>query len=171
MLIIKSIFSGLIDIFAKYWRIILPLAILALVCWYIHALQAQRDEAKENLASYITQQAILVAKQEAKNAFELQARENITNLVVAKHTLNSNKLRKHYAQNLNSKFINLPNSLHQPASNDSATLPAESEATDGISEDSDRTSEADTFNLELAGEEVLQCQALIEWESKQATIE
>lgn len=170
LLFLKTIFSGLIPKLLQYWKIILPIVLLGVCWWYIHSLQNQRDEAKLNLSNYITQQKELVNKIETQNAIELQKRKEITNNIVVAYANSITSLKDYYEKHPNNKFITLPSSLLPKTISNSNATTTSGESTTESSTAPSGTTEVNTLNLEIAGEEVLQCQALIKWNKEQDLI-
>lgn len=154
----------IIEFISRYWRVILIGLIVSIAFGYRMAYKS----AVQELALFKQEVAVLAAKQEAKNAFELQARENITTNVVTRFNQSKKSLKAHYENPNNPKFISI--SMFKPASNDCSPMPATDEGSSGTGETSSGVTEVAAFDLELAGEEVLQCQSLIEWVTEQDAV-
>jgi hypothetical protein len=95
-LFLGKLARGIADFFSANWRWLLPLIGALLLAWYINHLQAQRDEARAELASL--QQDI----QDAHKARKAEiARKDVENTIAqgtlkANHLAQLEQLRRHY---------------------------------------------------------------------------
>lgn len=103
-LFLGKLARGIADFFAANWRWLLPLIGALLLVWYINHLQAQRDDARAELATL--QQDI----QDAHKARKAEiARKDVENTIAqgtlkANHLAQLKQLRRHYdARNQNDK--------------------------------------------------------------------
>ena len=151
----------------KYWKYIIPLGLVLALVWYIHSLQSQRDEARGLLATYVAQQKELVAKVVASNAIELQKRKEITDLTIKSYSNSLTALKEYYEKHPNNKFITLPTRMLPATTGDSNTPATSGESPVELSTATSTAPEASTLDLEVAGAEILQCQALIKWNIEQ----
>lgn len=154
----------MIALLLKNWRAVGLVLIIGLSLAYGKYYNVAYKATVQELALFKQDVAVLAAKQEAKNVLELVKREAITKNVVFAYSQSVKSLKAHYATNPNTKFI--PISVFYP-SVDSNPLPPKNDGSAGVSETISGTSEVTTLNLEIAGEEVLQCQALIQWTVEQ----
>ena len=169
--IIKSLLSGaisnLLSLFARYWRILVPVLIVLLVFWYIHALRSQRDDAVNALASFKSKQAMIVAKQLSANSIELAKRDQITSNVVTAYSNSVKSLKDYYANHPNIKLATSTVSL-PVTSNDSSTMPAESKGTSNANASTEGTGTGanEVTALDCAND-VLTLLSLQKWEREQ----
>ncbi len=153
----------MITLLLKHWRAVGLVLIIGLSLGYGKYYNVAYKSEKAAYSAFKADIAVLAAKQEAKNAFELTLREQITTNVVTEYANSINKLKDYYAKHPNSKLATI--CLH--STNYSSPMPTPNEGASGAGEAVNGTSSVATINLEIAGEEVLQCQALIQWNVKQ----
>lgn len=130
-LLLKSFFSGAMSFMARYWRIILPVLILAAAYLYVNSLQGQRDEAKKALSDYKAAQTALATQQIAENAIKLAKGKVSVNFSDQSATAQLTQLnldRKHETDNIKAlyedKIANLKHNLAkrlQSSTTDSAS--------------------------------------------------
>jgi hypothetical protein len=79
-----------------HWRIILPLAIVGVMCWMIYSARSARDAAIAELQAY--QQAVktAVAIRQAENQTKQTTVKLLQDAVVANHLNQINKLKENY---------------------------------------------------------------------------
>lgn len=156
---IKLFFGGLPLANIKNYALI-GLAIATLVMYLLW------QNEKLRYASFVQRTELLSKETEIKNKVEAVERKNITENVVISWNESVEKLKEYYAKNPNIKYrtIRLQSDTSCP------TVSSERESTAGTIETDNGTEQAITLDSEKAGLEVLQCQALIEFNKKQDSL-
>lgn len=93
-LLARAAFSKMLAFTIAHWRIILPLAIVGLILWYVLSLRAERDEAVANYNQLVQLQKDKAAERKLENERkEVAVRRNIDS-IMANHLAVINQLRK-----------------------------------------------------------------------------